>query len=461
MPARAVPHHSLPDVVIERRANGRWLWTAASLAHTEKVYQESLGFIEGTVEKLPASLRRSVLGVELWQYIAILGIFLIGVITRSIIHFVVANRIRRLADKLKQNWAIKLVDVIASPGATLVMALVLGVSYPHLMLPMGAAAAMSIAVRMLLVISVVWAIYYLVDLLAERMAEKAEETESKLDDQLVPLVRKAMKIIIVLAGILFILSNLNVNIGSLLAGLGIGGIAVALAAKDTIANFFGSIMIFVDRPFQIGDWVVVEGIEGVVEDVGFRSTRIRTFYNSLVTIPNAKFTEASIDNFGQRTFRRTVTTLNLTYSTSPDQLQAFVEGIRAIIRANSYTRKDYYEVHMSGFGAHSLDVMVYFFFKVQSWTEELKQRHNVYLEILRLAAELKVDFAFPTQTLHVASLAAPRASQPQPQPLPRPQLAPVIQAFGPGGARSQPETEPVTGGYFALSNTVPSGGESE
>src|SRR5690606_24921192 len=144
------------------------------------------------------------------------------------------------------------------------------------------------------------------------MATKAESTDSKLDDQLVPLLRKAMKIFVVLVGALFLLQNLDVNVASLVAGLGIGGVAVALAAKDTIANFFGSLMIFIDRPFQIGDWVKIGETEGIVEVVGFRSTRVRTFYNSLVTVPNAHFTEAAIDNLGMREYRRTSTVLNLT-----------------------------------------------------------------------------------------------------------------------------------------------------
>jgi hypothetical protein len=119
------------------------------------------------------------------------------------------------------------------------------------------------------------------------MAEKAALTHTKLDDQLVPLLRKSMKVVVVLAGVLFGLQNLDVDVGSLLAGLGIGGIAFALAAKDTVSNFFGSVMIFVDRPFQIGDWIHVDGAEGIVEEVGFRTTRVRAFDDAMLIVPNA------------------------------------------------------------------------------------------------------------------------------------------------------------------------------
>jgi MscS family membrane protein len=410
---------------------------------------------EQLVQALPSSLRSSLFDVEYWQYLALLLLVVLGLVARKIIQVVVASRVRKLADQFGQRWAIKLADVFASPGATLVMAGMLRLAYPRLELPDQAEQVLAVVVRMLVAVSIVWALYRLVDVLAERMAARAAQTDSKLDDQLVPLVRKSLKVITVIAGVLFILQNLDVNVGALLAGLGIGGVAVALAAKDTIANFFGSVTIFVDRPFQIGDWVVVEGCEGIVEEVGFRSTRIRTFYNSLVTLPNAKFTEAKIDNYGARTYRRTYVTLNLTYDTTPEQMQAFVEGIRAIVQANPYTRKDYYEIHMSGFGAHSLDVMVYVFFRVANWSAELRERHNVFLEIMRLARQLGVTFAFPTQTLHLESVASPGAQRTITPPQPNEQLAELVRAFGPGGQQARPAGPCITDGYYASAAAAP------
>ncbi len=457
--AELTPADELPQIVVRRIGNGDWLWTSPSLSQVDARYGSTLSRLDGIVSRLPAWMRVDVFGVKFWQLLALSLIVVVGLVVRKIIEYVVNARIRNLVENLGQRWATKLVDVFASPGATIVMAALLRLSYPHLGLPAGLATALEVAVRIMVVFSIVWAIYKVVDVIAERMAEKAAHTESKLDDQLVPLLRKALKIVTVVAGTLFVLQNLNVNVGSLLAGLGIGGVAVALAAKDTVANFFGSIMIFIDRPFQIGDWVVVAGVEGIVEEVGFRSTRIRTFYNSLVTVPNAKFTEATIDNYGQREYRRTFVTLNITYDTTPEQMQAFVEGIRAIIVANEYTRKDYYEVHMSGFGASSLDVMVYFFFKVSSWSEELKQRHNVFLEIMRLAQDIGIEFAFPTQTLHLDSVAAPGSPRSVPAPPPEPRLAEVVHAFGPGGQRARPYGPTITEGYFA--GTQRKGGDGD
>ena len=234
--------------------------------------------------------------------------------------------------------------------------------------------------------SVVLVAYGGVDILTDVLARRAEKTENRLDDQLIPMLNTALKVFATVVGILFVLQNLDVNITSLIAGLGIGGLAVALAAQDTIKNLLGGITIFADRPFQVGDWVVVDGIEGTVEHVGFRSSRIRTFYNSLITVPNAKIVDGGIDNMGVRRWRRYKTTLGIAYHTTPDQVQAFVEGIRAIIRANPAMRTDYYLVEFHGFGATSLDILVYCFIDAASWNDELRARHVLNLNIMRLAA---------------------------------------------------------------------------
>jgi MscS family membrane protein len=456
-----VVHRGLPEVVIERGADGRWLWTSASLSAIGELYSEELGLFAGAVPRMPDVVREEVLGVQIWQYLAFALLVLLGLVLRAIVRVIIANRFRKVLDVVGQDWASDLAGLAASPLSTLAMALAFRVAYPLLMLPVSVALVLSVAVRVLMVLAIVWGLYRLVDLVAGRMAIRAQETDSKLDDQLVPLVRKSLKLLVVLGGALFVLQNLEVDVGSLLTGLGIGGLAFAFAAKETLANFFGSLMIFTDRPFQIGDWIVVEGAEGIVEEVGFRSTRIRTFYNSLITVPNATFTDAQIDNYGQREYRRTFTTLNLTYDTTPEQMQAFCEGIRAIIMANRTTRKDYYEVHMSGFGAHSLDVMVYFFFKVPGWSDELRERHNVYLEIMRLAQQLGVVFAFPTQTLHLDSVQAPGVQRRVAVPKSAPDLARIVEAFGPRGDLARPTGPKLVNGAFLSGSRAVGGDEAD
>lgn len=287
-----------------------------------------------------------------------------------------------------------------------------------------------------------------IDIFVDVLARRAAETETMLDDSLVPLLRTAMRLFVMIVGVLFVLQNLDVNVSSLVAGLGLGGLAIALAAQDTVRNLLGGVTIFADKPFEVGDWVIAEGVEGTVETVGFRSTRVRTFYNSLVSVPNGNLMDAGIDNMGRRRWRRYKTTLGVGYHTTPDQMQAFVEGIRAIIQANPGMRQDYYIVEFHGFGATSLDVLVYCFIDAADWNEELRVRHVLNLDIMRLAESLEVDFAFPTQTLHIAEM--PGQPPQLPQVPGRDGLREVVDSYGPGGENGQRVDRPISAGHDSV-----------
>jgi MscS family membrane protein len=397
---------------------------------------------------LPGWLLREVVGIAVWQVIGIFVLIFLALLLRRVVVHVVTAYMRRLAKHVHDTLE-DAVERAAQPLSGLVMALVFGLGFPLLGFSDRVDAVISLAVRLLAVSSAVWLFYRQIDVISKLMAEKAEQTETRLDDQLVPLVRRTLKAFAVVIGGIFILQNLSVDVASLVAGLGLGGLAFALAAKDTLANVFGSLVIFVDRPFQIGDWVCIEKQHGTVEDVGFRTTKIRTFYNSLMTVPNSKLTATMIDNYGLREYRRINVKLQLTYSTTPEQMQAFVEACRAIVSAHPHTRKDYYEIHFNDFSAYSLDVMFYVFVKVPSWSDELKARHELFLSVMRAAKQLGVEFAFPTRTLHIDSHYAdePRAVGGS-SPKPKDDLQSVVRSFGPGGAEAN-RPYALTHGYFA------------
>ena len=243
--------------------------------------------------------------------------------------------------------------------------------------------------------------YQLVDFVCLYLEKKAQESENKFDDILVPLLRKSAKCFVIFVGAISIGNAMTLDMKGLIAGLGIGGLALALAAKDTISNLFGSLTVILDHPFRIGDWIVVnEKIEGVVEEVGLRSCRIRTFYDSLVTIPNGELTNAHIDNYGARHYRRLSTTVAIEYGTPPEKIEAFCEGIRQLILKHPHTRKEKYQVWLNNMGDSALEVMLYVFWRVPSWSRELEERHRLLMDILRLGEALEINFAFPTQTIH-------------------------------------------------------------
>ena len=256
-------------------------------------------------------------------------------------------------------------------------------------------------------ILVILAALQLVNLLFVKVEDITEKTESTLDDQLVPVVRKIVKLIILGLGLILILDRLDVNITALLAGISLGGLALALAAQDTLKNFFGSIMIFVDRPFQIGDSVSFDGVEGVIEEVGLRSTRIRTFANSLVYTPNGTLADKIIDNLGMRKLRRFKTSLGVTYDTPTAVIDGYVEGVRRIVSAHPSVQHELTQVHLNSLGDSSINILVYVFFEVPTWTEELKGRHDLISAFLTLADKMGVSFAFPTQSIHIESQVTP------------------------------------------------------
>ncbi|ATH07743.1 hypothetical protein BIY24_07225 [Halobacteriovorax marinus] len=251
-------------------------------------------------------------------------------------------------------------------------------------------------------IASVFTITQIIDVICQYLEKKALESENKFDDVLIPLIRKSAKFLVYCFGIIFIGDSLTLDMKNILAGLGIGGIAFALAAKDTISNLFGSLTVLIDRPFSIGDWIVVDSkTEGTVIEVGLRSTRIKTFYDSIITLPNGSLTNATVDNLGKRTYRRYTTKLGVQYDTPVEKIEAFCEGIRQIILSHKWTRKDYFHVYFNGMGDSSLEILVYLFWRVPDWSAELQERHRLLIDILRLGRELGIDFAFPTQTLHL------------------------------------------------------------
>ena len=253
------------------------------------------------------------------------------------------------------------------------------------------------------ILLIVWFGIRLSDRLCMRWATLATDTDSKLDDQAIPIIQGTVKVFLVLVGIALFLQNLGYSVGSLIAGLGLGGAALALASKDTLANLFGAIVIFWDRPFELGDWVIVEGVEGTVEEVGIRTTRVRTFANALVTVPNMKLTTASIVNWSKMKKRRIKMTIGVTYDSKPDQIRTGVKAIQDLIAETPELRDDFYLVRFDSFGPSSLDIFIYCFTATTVWAEFLEVKEQFLLNIMGRFQEIGLEFAFPTQTVHLAN----------------------------------------------------------
>ena len=289
---------------------------------------------------------------------------------------------------------------IQQPISGICVAIIWIVGLDALQLPEGLKKYFMIFAHLWLALHLIILVLMMVDASGLLLIDWSRKNESPFDDQLVNFATKALKLMVVILGVLVFLQNLGVNVASILAGFGLGGLALALAAQDTFANLFGSITIFFDSPFKVGDQIKITDTEGIVEAIGFRSTRIRTPYNSLVSLPNALVAKEKIDNLGARPARRVARTLGLTYDTTPEKIQEFCSTLEFFLKNDVQIVSDTVRVYFTNYSASSLDVMLNFHILTVDLETELKITEKVNLEIWQIAQRLKVDFAFPTQSIY-------------------------------------------------------------
>tara|TARA_X000000950_G_C13856256_1_gene636683 strand:+ start:278 stop:1417 length:1140 start_codon:yes stop_codon:yes gene_type:complete len=262
------------------------------------------------------------------------------------------------------------------------------------------------ALEVLLTISIALFAYYLVEVPSSWLHSQTEKTESKFDDMLVPVVRKSLRVTVVLFALVSIAQSLSDKpVSALLAGLGLGGLAFALAAQDTIKNLFGSLVIFTDKPFGLGDRINYDGHDGVIEEVGLRSTRLRRLDGHQVTIPNGELANKSIHNIAKRPFIRRIFTLGVTYDTTPEKVSRAKEILEDVLKDHEGMDPKgemLPRVYFSDFSSSSLDFKCMYWYHPAAYWDYMKFSEWVNLEILRRFNEEGIEFAFPTQTIHLA-----------------------------------------------------------
>ena len=403
--ARVPLHPSIPEVWFHK-AHGEWLIAPEAIDAIPKLHDETFTIdVQTWVSSLPSWMHRhTFLGMTWWQLFAIVLLVALGLLLRNLLSRFLAKQVDRFIEMRGEHAAFQVVLDATKPLGTLLTAGFFWYCLPLLQLKLRAAHIGAIAIRVLGAAAGVWLLYRLVDLGSSIFGERAKRTETKLDDQIIPLVRKVLKVFVLALGTIFVLQNLNVDVGSLIAGASLGGLAFSLAAKDTVANFFGSISILADHPFQVDDWVIIGEHQGKVVEVGMRSTRLRTVHDSLVTIPNSIVANAALDNRGARRFRRCEVVLGVSYDTTTEVLKSFISGIEEILENRTLVRNRDCLVKLNGLGDSTLDILLLCFFEVDSWNAELNERQELFFDILRLGESLNVDFAFPTQTIHIESM---------------------------------------------------------
>jgi MscS family membrane protein len=230
----------------------------------------------------------------------------------------------------------------------------------------------------------------------------ADKSENDLDDQLLPILQKGTKLAVWSIGFIVALNNAGYDVGALIAGLGIGGLALAMAAKDTVSNIFGGFTIFSDRPFKLNDRVKVSGYDGTVTDIGVRSTRLKTLEGRVVTIPNSTFSESAVENVSLEPSRKIVLNLGLTYDTTPEQMQQAMALLKDIAASNDGAEENV----LTGFNAFGDFAMnIIFIYYIKKSADILGTQTEMNMKILDEFTKAGLDFAFPTQTLYAKQMA--------------------------------------------------------
>ncbi|WP_298878872.1 mechanosensitive ion channel family protein [uncultured Polaribacter sp.] len=394
----------MPQIYVEKIGDN-WYYSSETIAKIEGLYKEVFPwYVQKLQNIIPVSGHKKFLGIELWQFVALLLMlalcFFIFLIVKRIAFFF----LRKIQHQITKNTNIevnKVLKKLAHPISLLITVAFVDKVFPSLQFGLEVNTWVFLALNIAVTVFWIYVFLKLVQVIMRVYAEFTERTHGKLDDQLVPILHSFFTGIVIVVGIFRLLILFGVDATTMLAGATIGGLAFALASQDTVKNLIGTIMIFVDKPFHIEDWIEAGEVVGTVEKVGFRSTQVRAADTSVYQIPNSKLSELVINNKGLRLFRRYNTNLGLRYDTPPELIEAFVKGVREIIIAHPETRSDSYNVEFTGFGDSALLIMVNVYFKSLAWGIEQSSKHRLHIAIVKLAKELGVDFAFPSTTVTI------------------------------------------------------------
>ncbi|MEZ5083518.1 MAG: mechanosensitive ion channel family protein [Bacteroidales bacterium] len=316
----------------------------------------------------------------------------------KLIYWIFGNVIKRFTKKTNTKIDDILVDMLEEPVVFALTIFGLWYGFRQLVFPDSINEWVNTVYHVIIAITITWLVARLVDaIIREYLVPLAEKTESTMDDQMIPVIRKGLRAVIWILGIIVALNNAGYNVGALLAGLGIGGLALAMAAKDTVANIFGGITIFTDKPFKINDRVKLNGFDGNITEIGIRSTRLKTLEGRIVTIPNSKFTDGMVENVSVEPSRKVVLNLGLVYDTPAAKMEKAMELLKEIGTENP-SLEDNVIVGFNNFGDFALGII--FIYYIKNGEDIIGVQSAINLEIMRKFEEHQLEMAYPTQTVY-------------------------------------------------------------
>jgi MscS family membrane protein len=358
---------------------------------------------------LPAPLLRpGPLEILWWQWVALPLLVLIGAAIGGLTRRLIGPLVRRLVARTRGNWDDSLLELLAAPGASAVTTLAIALLVPWLGLYAPAEAAVYRTLRAILLLIVFWSLWRLIDIARQLAGRSRWALTSSSSRSLLPLGARVAKAGILAIALIATLAMLGYPVTSLVAGLGIGGLALALAAQKTVENLFGAFSIGVDQPFREGDFVKVADFVGTVEQIGLRSTRFRTLDRTLVTLPNGQLADMRLESYTARDRLRFAAMIGLVYETSASQLRDVLKDVETVLRAHPKIWPDAVVVRFSAFAESSLDIEIMAWFETTDWSEFQLIRQEILLQIMDVVERAGTSFAFPTRTVHVIDSMRPR-----------------------------------------------------
>jgi MscS family membrane protein len=374
---------------------------SAAAQEAEKAAEGPAGGLPPWNDVLDALLEFKFGTIPVWRIVASLLLLGLGfALRRFLLQWMIAP-LDKLLDRTETTYDDQLLEAVEHPMRWIVNLVALYFALLVLNLPGALMQVASLVLQTVGTVMVAWMANKLINVLVAILGDYSQNTQSEVDDYLVPVVGRVVRVALIGLVVIVIIQQWGYDVTSLLAGLGLGGLAFALAAKPTLANWFGSIMIFTDRPFVVGDRIEIDAGEGVVEEVGLRSTRIRTREDSLITIPNANIASNDIENLSARRKRRINTTLGLVYSTPIATVETIVERLRGVLDDHADIDASQAIVRFSGFGDSALEVYVDCYANTSKRAEFFRIRQEVYGEFARVVDQEGSSFAFPSRSIYM------------------------------------------------------------
>ena len=325
-----------------------------------------------------------------------------GIILGKIFYWLSTNFIRLFTKKTKTNLDDLLVQYLEKPVMFLIF--ILGFFYGIKFLTLSEAGILRLdnITEILVTLNIAWFLTGFIDAFLENyLKPMAAKSKTDLDDHLLPIVRKLIKFVIWAITLIMIISKFGYDVSSLVAGLGIGGLAFALAAKDLLGNLFGGVAILADKPFKLRDRIKIGDIDGVVSEIGMRTMQIKTFGGTIITVPNSKVVDSVVENVTKEKARRMVVTLGLEYDTPPLKMEKAKKILMDILKKEKELVHEDSSVYFTNFGASSLDLRVVYWITKEGLKDYWGIQDRINMKILSEFNKAKLGFAYPSQTIYV------------------------------------------------------------